>query len=98
MMMMMMMMMMIRRRRKYIIHIYMDRSAMGPTQPPIQWAPGALFSGLKWPGSETDHSPPFSDDVKNARSYTFTPPYAFMGWCLDRKWIRLHAVVQGMSL
>jgi hypothetical protein len=32
--------------------------ALGPTQPPIQWVPGALSLGVKWPGREADHSPP----------------------------------------
>jgi hypothetical protein len=28
------------------------------------------------------HSPPSSAEVKNAWSYTATPQYAFMAWCL----------------
>jgi hypothetical protein len=32
-------------------------TAMGPTQPPIQWVLGALSLGVKWPGREADHSP-----------------------------------------
>jgi hypothetical protein len=39
-------------------------TALGPTQPPIQWVPGALSLGIKRPGRETDHSPPFSAEVK----------------------------------
>jgi hypothetical protein len=35
------------------------RPALGPTQPPIQWAPG-----VKWPGREADHSAPTSDGLK----------------------------------
>jgi hypothetical protein len=50
------------------------RSALGPTQPPIQWVQGVLSLGLKWPGCEADHSPPSSDKVKNAWSNTSTPP------------------------
>jgi hypothetical protein len=38
--------------------------------------------GVKWPGREADHSPPTSVDVKNAWSYTSTPQYVFMAWCL----------------
>jgi hypothetical protein len=30
---------------------------MGPTQPPIQWVPGAISLGVKRLGSEADHSP-----------------------------------------
>jgi hypothetical protein len=43
-----------------------SRTALGPTQPPIQWVPGALFLGLKRPGREADHSPPSSAEIKNA--------------------------------
>jgi hypothetical protein len=39
------------------------------------------FLGIKWLGYETDHSPPSSAGVKNAWSYTSTPPYTFMAWC-----------------
>jgi hypothetical protein len=40
-----------------------------------------LSLGVKRPGHEADHSLPFSAEVKNAWSYTSTPP------------IRLHGVV-----
>jgi hypothetical protein len=56
--------------------------ALGPTQSPIQWVPGAVSLGVKRLGREADHSPPSSADVKNAWSYTFTPQYVFMAWCL----------------
>jgi hypothetical protein len=58
------------------------RTALGSTQPPIQWVPGGLSLGIKWPDHESDHSPPSSVQVKNAWSYTSTPQYAFMAWCL----------------
>jgi len=32
-----------------------------------------------------DHSPPSSDEVKNAWSYTCTPQYASMAWCSVKK-------------
>jgi hypothetical protein len=60
----------------------MSRPALGLTQPPIQWIPGALSLGLKRPGREADHSPPSSAEVKNAWSYTSTPQYVFVAWCL----------------
>jgi len=41
-----------------------SRTAHGPTQPPIQWIPGALSLGVKWPGHEADHSPPSSAEIK----------------------------------
>jgi hypothetical protein len=58
------------------------RTALGSTQPPIQWVPGALSLGVKRPGREADHSPPSNTEVKNACSYTSTPQYVFMAWCL----------------
>jgi hypothetical protein len=51
---------------------------MRPTQPPIQWVPGALSQGVKRPGREADHSPPTSAKVKKTWIYTSTPPCAFM--------------------
>jgi hypothetical protein len=36
-----------------------------PTQPPIQWVPGALSPGVKRQGREADHSLPSSAEVKN---------------------------------
>jgi hypothetical protein len=45
-------------------------SALGSTQPPIEWVPGGSFPGVKRPGREADHSPPSSAEI--------TPAYAFM--------------------
>jgi hypothetical protein len=52
------------------------------TQPPIQWVQGTLFLGVKRPGREADHSSPSTAEVKNAWSYTSSPQYVFMAWCL----------------
>jgi hypothetical protein len=41
-----------------------SRMALGPTQPPIQWVPGAVSLEVKRPGREADHSPPSSAEVK----------------------------------
>jgi hypothetical protein len=41
-----------------------SRTALGPTQPPIQLVPVALSLGVKQPGREADHSPPSSAEVK----------------------------------
>jgi hypothetical protein len=41
-----------------------SRTALGPTQPPIQWIPGVLSLGMKRPGCEASHSPPSSAEVK----------------------------------
>jgi hypothetical protein len=58
-----------------------SRTALGPTQPPIQWVPGAIALGVKRLGREDDQSPSSSAEVKNVWSCTSTPP------------IRLHDVV-----
>jgi hypothetical protein len=61
-----------------------SRTALGPTQHPIQGVPRALSLGVKRPGREADHSPPSSAEVKNTWSYTSTPTYVFMAWCLAK--------------
>jgi hypothetical protein len=43
-----------------------SRPALDPTQPPIQWVPGALSLKVKRAGRETNHSPTSSAGVKNA--------------------------------
>jgi hypothetical protein len=55
-----------------------SRPTLGPTQPPIQWLPGALSPGVKWQGREGDHSPPAIAEVKKIWIYASIPPYAFM--------------------
>jgi hypothetical protein len=49
-----------------------SRPALGPTQPPTQWVPGAISLGAKRPGREADHSPPTSAEVNNTQ-YTSQP-------------------------
>jgi hypothetical protein len=41
-----------------------SRTALGPTQPPIQWVPGALSLGVRRPWLEADHSPQSNAEVK----------------------------------
>jgi hypothetical protein len=65
------------------MHIIASRPALGPTQPPIQWVPGALSLGIKWPGREADHSPQSNAEVKNAWSYTSAPPVHLHGVVLS---------------
>jgi hypothetical protein len=57
------------------------QNVSGAHQPPIQWVPGALSLGVKWPGSESDHSPPFSAEIKECVELYLHSP------------IRLHGVV-----
>jgi hypothetical protein len=55
--------------------------ALGFTQPPNLMGSGVFSLGIKRPEHEADHSPVSSAEIKNAWSYTSTPP------------IRLHSVV-----
>jgi len=52
----------------FLLLTTMSRLALGPTQPPIQWVPGALSMGVKQPGHKADHSPLSSAEVKNVWS------------------------------
>jgi hypothetical protein len=63
----------------------MSRMALGPTQPPIQWVPGALSLGVMQPGREAYHSPPSSAELHGA--VPSLPQYTFMAWCLVKKCI-----------
>jgi hypothetical protein len=62
-----------------------SRTALEPTHPPIQWVRGAISLGVKRPGREADQSPPSSAEVKNAWSYTSTPPIRLHGVLLRKK-------------
>jgi hypothetical protein len=57
-----------------------SRTALGPTQPPVQWLPGALSLGVKRPGREANYSR-LVPRSKNEWGNTSTPQYAFMAWC-----------------
>jgi hypothetical protein len=51
-----------------------SRTALGPTQPPMQWVPGALSLAVKRPGCKADHSPPSSAEVKEwVKLYLHSP-------------------------
>jgi hypothetical protein len=51
-----------------------SRPALGPNQ----WIPASLSLRVKRSGREADHSPPYSAGVKNAWSYTSTPPHILL--------------------
>jgi hypothetical protein len=52
-------------------------AALEPTQPPVQWVPGVLSSGLKHgPGVMLTAHPHLVSSM--SRSYTSSPPSAFM--------------------
>jgi hypothetical protein len=55
-----------------------SRPALRPTQPSIQWVPGAFSLGVKRQRREADHSPPTGVEIKKIWTYISTPPYTFM--------------------
>jgi hypothetical protein len=64
-----------------------SRIFSSPRRPDRLWGPsnllyneyrGFFLWGVKRPGSEADHYPPASAEVKKIWIYTSTPPYAFM--------------------
>jgi hypothetical protein len=59
--------------------------AVGPTQPPIQWALRAVFLGVKQPRHEADSPPPTSVKVKNGGTIP-SLPHVFMVWHLIKHW------------
>jgi hypothetical protein len=70
-----------------------SRPALRPTQSPLQWVVEVFTPGLKRLGREADHLPPPSAEFKNAWSYTSTPQYVFMAWCLIMQEINLNGMV-----
>jgi hypothetical protein len=70
-----------RRRLAVFLFTIASRRALGPTQPHIQWVPGALSLGVRQPGREADHSPPSSAEVKMRGAIPPLPQYAFTAWC-----------------
>jgi hypothetical protein len=55
-----------------------SRPTLGPTQPPIPSAPGALSPGVKRSDVVADRSPSPSAEVKDVWSYTSTSSYVFI--------------------
>jgi len=58
-------------------------SALKPIQPPIQWVPGVISTGVKRPRREANYSPPSSAEIKNVWIYTSTPPIRLHGMVLN---------------
>jgi hypothetical protein len=63
-------------RSKIFVFSETSRPALGPTQPPMYVG---SFPGIKRLGREVDHSPTPNAGVKNAWSYTATPPISLHG-------------------
>jgi hypothetical protein len=63
----------------FLLFFTTSRPALGPLS---LISSGYCGFSLWLLGHEADISPPFSAEVKNAWTYTSTPPYPFMAWCL----------------
>jgi hypothetical protein len=55
------------------------------------------FPGVKWPGHETDHSPPSNAEVKYC-SHASTSAYVFMAWCVVKHTDNFTFTVTGYRL
>jgi hypothetical protein len=64
-------------KRTWLVRLHSVLPAVGPTQSPIQWVPGALSPGVKLPGHEADNSPLSIAEVKNSGA---TPPPPTSSW------------------
>jgi hypothetical protein len=70
-----------------------SREALEHNQPPTQWVPETISLGVKRPGREAAHSPPFSAEVKKRGAILLLPQYAFMAWCLVREQGQLYFIL-----
>jgi hypothetical protein len=79
-----------RRRLGIFLFITASRTALGPTQPPIQWVQGALSLEVKRPRCETVTHLHLMPRSKNGWSCASTPQYAFMAWCSVKAQLHLY--------
>jgi hypothetical protein len=68
--------------RNFSLHHHCVKTSSGAHPAPYPMANGVPSLGVKQQVHEADHPPPSSTVVKNMWSYTSTPLYAFMAWCL----------------
>jgi hypothetical protein len=59
------------------------QTGSAPPQPTIQWVPGSLSLGVKWPRREAYHSPPSSAEVKECVELYLNSPIRFHGVVLS---------------
>jgi hypothetical protein len=58
---------------------------------------GATLQGVKRPGREADHSPPYGAGDEKSWRYASTLPYVLTAWCLVKHGILVHGVVLGQA-
>jgi len=66
--------------------LYLHHRVQGPTQLSVQLIQEVVTPRANLPGCKDDHSLPSGAEVRNAWSYTSTPPQVFMSWCLVKYW------------
>jgi hypothetical protein len=71
-------------RKEIFLFFKPSRPALCPTQPPIYLIAGVYSPRANRQWSESNHSPPSMDESKNPWSYTSSPPYVCIAWCLIR--------------
>jgi len=54
---------------------------------------GVSSLGVKRLERDTDHLHPSSAEVKNVWSYTCTPPYVYLAWCIVKYGICINGLV-----
>jgi hypothetical protein len=64
-------------RERFFLFSTASRPALGPTQPPVRWVPGAISKEVKRPEREAEHSPPSSAEVRNGGAI---PPLLTSSW------------------
>jgi hypothetical protein len=69
-----------REEQEFLRFFIASRPALEPTEPPLQWLKGEFYPGVKRSGSEVDHSPPSSTDVKNGGITSQPPPLHGSSW------------------
>jgi hypothetical protein len=67
-----------------------SRPILGPTQPPVQWVPGALSFGVKRPVREADDSLHLVPRLRMRGAVSPLPQYVFMVWYLVKAQGKLH--------
>jgi len=65
-----------------LLYNTVSRPAPRPTQPPIQWVPGAPSLGVNRLGHEADHLPPSSVSQRKHGTISPLPQHVFMVWCV----------------
>jgi hypothetical protein len=73
-----------------------SRTALGPTQPPIQWVTGALSLGVKRPGVKLTTHLHLVPRSKNEWNYTSTTQYALMVWLSVKAQGQLYVYLYGL--